>query len=64
MFDQVKEAHRGVWASGDYPMIAREIVAPLGEVLTTAARVRAQDLVLDVAAGRRRARGPASSRAT
>lgn len=43
--------HRAMWALGDYPAIADQIVAPLGPELVAAARIRPQDRVLDVAAG-------------
>ncbi|MEI2764435.1 MAG: class I SAM-dependent methyltransferase [Dermatophilaceae bacterium] len=47
----LKAAHRAMWAAGDYPGIAAELVAPLGEVLVQAAAVAGIDRVLDVAAG-------------
>lgn len=43
--------HRAVWASGDYPAIATDLVAPLGPVLVEAAGIGPGDRVLDVAAG-------------
>ena len=43
--------HRAMWASGDYPAVAADLVAPLGPVLVEAAAIRAGDRVLDVAAG-------------
>ena len=47
----VKDAHRAVWALGDYPTVAADIVAPLGPVLVGAAGVSAGDVMLDIAAG-------------
>lgn len=47
----LKARHRAVWASGDYPAVAEEVVADLGPILVDACRVGAADRVLDVAAG-------------
>jgi SAM-dependent methyltransferase len=47
----LKARHRAVWASGDYPAVAAEVVAPLGPILVEACRVGPGDTVLDVAAG-------------
>ena len=43
--------HRAMWASGDYPTIVADVVAPLGPLLIEATGIRAGDRVLDVAAG-------------
>ncbi|WP_123024000.1 class I SAM-dependent methyltransferase [Mycolicibacterium stellerae] len=43
--------HRAMWATGDYPKLAVELVAPLGPVLVEALGIGAGDRVLDVAAG-------------
>ncbi|MDT5368890.1 MAG: hypothetical protein QOC62_3321 [Mycobacterium sp.] len=43
--------HRAMWASGDYPAIVDDVVAPLGPVLVEATGIGAGDRVLDVAAG-------------
>ena len=40
-----------MWALGDYPAVASEIVAPLGHVLVKACRVAPGDRLLDIAAG-------------
>lgn len=40
-----------MWATGDYPRVARELVAPLGPALVEALGVRPGERVLDVAAG-------------
>lgn len=52
--------HRAMWASGDYPRLARELVAPLGPVLVEACRIGPGDRVLDVAAGTGNAAIPAA----
>ncbi|UUO00579.1 methyltransferase domain-containing protein [Mycolicibacterium novocastrense] len=43
--------HRAIWASGDYPAIVANVVAPLGPVLVDATGIGPGDRVLDVAAG-------------
>jgi ubiquinone/menaquinone biosynthesis C-methylase UbiE len=43
--------HRAMWASGDYPAIVTDVVAPLGPVLVEATGIAPGDRVLDVAAG-------------
>ena len=58
----VKEKHRALWALGDYPAVASEVIAELGEVLVEACDVDAGDLVLDVAAGSGNAAIPAATR--
>jgi SAM-dependent methyltransferase len=52
--------HRAMWATGDYPKLASELVAPLGPVLVEACRVGPGDRVLDVAAGTGNAAIPAA----
>ena len=52
--------HRAMWATGDYPKLASELVAPLGPVLVEASRVGPGDRVLDVAAGTGNAAIPAA----
>ncbi|MDD4867320.1 MAG: methyltransferase domain-containing protein [Mycobacterium sp.] len=44
-------AHRGVWALGDYALMAEEVMAPLGPTLVAATGIGPGDRVLDVAAG-------------
>src|SRR4051794_41899962 len=56
----LKARHRAMWAIGDYPAVAREVVAGVGPVLVEACGVRRGDRVLDVAAGARGAAGPAA----
>lgn len=59
---QLAARHRSMWASGDYPRLAAELVAPLGPVLVEAAGIGAGDRVLDVAAGTGNAAIPAARR--
>ena len=40
-----------MWALGDYPVVAHEVIAELGGVLVDAVGIRAGERVLDVAAG-------------
>ncbi|MEY2848271.1 MAG: hypothetical protein RI885_936 [Actinomycetota bacterium] len=47
----LKARHRMMWASGDYPAVAREIVGDLGPDLVAFAGVSRGATVLDVAAG-------------
>jgi SAM-dependent methyltransferase len=49
-----------MWALGDYPALAADIIPGLGQILVTACRVRAGDRVLDVAAGSGNAAIPAA----
>ncbi len=42
---------RAMWAQGDYHRFATELIWSIGEVVVKAARISAQDRVLDVAAG-------------
>ena len=58
----LKQRHRTMWASGDYPTVARELIPRLGERVVEAAGVRAGDRVLDVAAGSGNAAIPAAAR--
>jgi SAM-dependent methyltransferase len=56
----LKASHRAMWALGDYPAVADEIVPDLGKVLVGACGVRPGDRVLDVAAGSGNAAIPAA----
>jgi ubiquinone/menaquinone biosynthesis C-methylase UbiE len=47
----LKARHRAMWALGDYPAVAADVIPELGPVLVAASRVRAGDRVLDVGAG-------------
>ncbi|PXY27927.1 class I SAM-dependent methyltransferase [Prauserella muralis] len=56
----LKARHRALWASGDYPAVATEVIPALGPALVEAARVRPGQRVLDVAAGAGNAAIPAA----
>jgi ubiquinone/menaquinone biosynthesis C-methylase UbiE len=56
----LKARHRAIWALGDYPAVARDVIPELGPVLVAAAGVRPGDRVLDVAAGTGNAAVPAA----
>jgi len=56
----LKDKHRAMWALGDYPAVARDIVGDLGPTLVAACGVRHGDRVLDVAAGSGNAAIPAA----
>ena len=47
----LKARHRAMWALGDYPALASDLIAELGPALVQAAGIRSGDRVLDVAAG-------------
>lgn len=57
---ELKATHRAVWALGDYPAVATEIIPELGRVVVEASRLRPGDNVLDVAAGSGNAAIPAA----
>jgi ubiquinone/menaquinone biosynthesis C-methylase UbiE len=56
----LKAKHRAMWALGDYPALAADLIPDLGKVLARACRVRRGDRVLDVAAGSGNAAIPAA----
>jgi len=56
----LKAKHRAMWASGDYPTVATDLVSSLGPILVGACQVRSGDRVLDVAAGTGNAAIPAA----
>jgi ubiquinone/menaquinone biosynthesis C-methylase UbiE len=56
----LKSKHRAMWALGDYPQVAVDVIPDLGAELVEAAGVRAGDRVLDVAAGSGNAAIPAA----
>jgi len=58
----LKAKHAAMWASGDYPAVADEVVGALGGILVEALRVRAGERVLDVAAGTGTSAIPAAER--
>jgi ubiquinone/menaquinone biosynthesis C-methylase UbiE len=57
---QLKAKHRAMWARGDYPAVAAEVIPALGPRLVEAAGVRSGQWVLDVAAGSGNAAIPAA----
>lgn len=57
----LKARHRALWASGDYPAVAAELIPALGPELVRACAVRPGDRVLDVAAGSGNAAIPAAA---
>ena len=57
---RIKQAHRGIWASGDYPAVAAEVIPSLGELLVDAVGVRPHERVIDIAAGAGNAAIPAA----
>ena len=56
----LKTKHRAMWALGDYPTVATDVIPDLGRVLVEACGVRPGDRVLDVAAGSGNAAIPAA----
>jgi ubiquinone/menaquinone biosynthesis C-methylase UbiE len=56
----LKEKHRAMWASGDFPALATEVIPQLGPVLVAAAGIKPGDRVLDVGAGSGNASIPAA----
>jgi ubiquinone/menaquinone biosynthesis C-methylase UbiE len=56
----LKAKHRAMWASGDFPAVATEVIPQLGPVLVAAAGIKAGDRVLDVGAGSGNASIPAA----
>jgi ubiquinone/menaquinone biosynthesis C-methylase UbiE len=57
----LKAKHRALWASGNYPAVAAELIPALGPELVQACGVRFADRVLDVAAGSGNAAIPAAA---
>ncbi len=56
----LKERHRAMWALGDYPALATNVVSSLGPALVAACDIGQGDRVLDVAAGSGNAAIPAA----
>ncbi|WP_207838470.1 class I SAM-dependent methyltransferase [Williamsia soli] len=52
--------HRAMWASGDYPAVATQVIAALGPTLVDAIGIRAGEYVLDIASGSGNASIPAA----
>ena len=49
---ELKQKHRAMWASGDYPALADEMLLELGAILVEACGITSRHNVLDVAAHR------------
>lgn len=58
---ELKQKHRKMWASGDYPSMVETFLTPLGPRLVEAAGIGDGDRVLDVAAGTGNASIPAAA---
>jgi SAM-dependent methyltransferase len=56
----LKARHAAMWAMGDYPAVATELIAPLGPALVEAVGITPGDRVLDIAAGAGNAAIPAA----
>jgi ubiquinone/menaquinone biosynthesis C-methylase UbiE len=56
----LKQKHRAMWAMGDYPALASELVLDLGAILVDSCGIRPGQRVLDVAAGAGNAAIPAA----
>lgn len=56
----LKTKHRTMWALGDYPAVATEVISETGKALVAACDVRPGDRVLDIAAGSGNAAIPAA----
>jgi ubiquinone/menaquinone biosynthesis C-methylase UbiE len=57
---ELKQKHRAMWASGDYPALADEMLLELGAILVEACGITSRSNVLDVAAGSGNAAIPAA----
>jgi SAM-dependent methyltransferase len=57
----LKAKHRALWASGNYPAVAAELIGELGPELVRAVGVKPGERVLDVAAGSGNAAIPAAA---
>ncbi len=58
---ELKQKHRKMWASGDYPSMVETFLTPLGPRLVEACGIGPGDRVLDVAAGTGNASLPAAA---
>jgi SAM-dependent methyltransferase len=61
-YDELKTKHRGMWASGDYPLMVDTFLLPLGPRLVEACAIEPGTRVLDVASGTGNAAIPAAQR--
>ena len=59
---ELKQKHRKMWASGDYPKMVETFLLPLGPRLVEACGIKEGQEVLDVAAGTGNASIPAAER--
>jgi len=57
----LKARHRAMWAMGDYPAVATDIIPSLGPILVAATDIGPGDRVLDVGAGSGNAAIPAAA---
>ncbi|WP_372736894.1 class I SAM-dependent methyltransferase [Nocardioides sp.] len=57
---ELKARHRAMWALGDYPALAHDVIGALGQELVDACGIIAGERVLDVAAGSGNASIPAA----
>jgi SAM-dependent methyltransferase len=58
----LKARHRAMWALGDYPAVATDVIAELGEVLVDTVGITAEEKVVDIGAGSGNASIPAARR--
>ena len=58
----LKARHRAMWALGDYPAVATQVIAELGEVLVDTVGITAGEKVVDIGAGSGNASIPAARR--
>lgn len=56
----LKQKHRAMWASGDYPALASELLLELGAILVEACGITSRHRVLDIGAGAGNAAIPAA----
>ena len=56
----LKARHRSMWASGNYPQLASDLISSLGPILVEAVGIQPGERVLDIAAGSGNASIPAA----
>ena len=59
---ELKARHRAMWAMGDYPAVAADVIPDLGSALVEACGIQRDETVLDVACGSGNAAIPAALR--